>query len=257
MRTSAEYHVLAEDAYRRALAAVEMSVKDPAWSALPDQQAELQNDRDGDEPRLPAVILDVDETVLDNSAFQVENITTEPFQFSAEGWTRWCEREMATPVPGVLGFINGCRAKGVAIRYVTNRGKEVRMVTLNNLRKHGLVPDDETAEQELLCKEDRPEWGSDKTSRREFVAEQFRVVALIGDDLNDFLWAGQNATPEQRLAAASAADTLWGTRWFLLPNANYGGWEKALVDYKNGLTREEFNEMKLKKLNQTEPASGK
>jgi|GEM_PF-807977 len=254
MRTSAEYHVLAVDTYQRALAAVRSSVKAPAWSALPNQVVALQNPIASEDPKLPAVILDVDETVLDNSQFQVECITSSPFQFSSGGWTEWCNREVATPVPGVIDFVKGCRKMGVAIRYVTNRGNEVRQVTLNNLRKQGLVPDDESAEAELLCKGDQPDWGSDKTSRRDFIAAQFRVVVLIGDDLNDFVRTEDGATPAQRLAVAAGPGTMWGTSWFLLPNANYGGWEKSLVEYRSGLEREACLEMKLQRLQPAEPA---
>ncbi len=253
MRTSAEYRILAVDTYQRALAAVKEGMADPKWSALPAQSDQLQAQTDSGETLEPAVILDVDETVLDNSQYQVECISGEPFQFSGEQWTAWCLRSDAVPVPGVVDFIQGCRDRGVAIRYVTNRDSEVRAATLENLRKFGLVPDADSAGQELLCKKDRPEWGSDKTTRREFVASQFRVLALVGDDLNDFIFTGDKATPDERTAAAMAYHANWGTRWFLLPNANYGGWEKSVQQYRFPAERKDFLKLKLESLKTTSP----
>ncbi len=110
-----------------------------------------------------------------------------------------------------------------------------------------MTPDDESAEAELLLKGDRPEWGSDKSIRRAFVASQFRVLALIGDDLHDFVWSGQDATPEQRLAAAETGTDYWGNRWFLIPNTCNGGWERAIEGYQTP-TREEKLRRKVEAL---------
>lgn len=247
MRTSAEYRVLCHDAFRRALEAVDAGLTQPCWSALPDQIAQLQVPGAAACQYPPAIILDVDETALDNSRYQIECIQAAPHQFVLADWNAWCERRAAPPIPGVTEFLAECRKRGVAIRFVTNRGPEVRAATIANLRKYGLTPEDDSAEAELLLKGDRPEWGSDKTVRRAFVASTHRVLALIGDDLHDFVWSGTDATPEQRLAAAGTGTEFWGRRWFLIPNASNGGWERAIEGYQTP-TREEKLQRKLKAL---------
>lgn len=252
MRTSAEYRVLVKESYQRALQAVDLGLQDPNWSALPGQQTGTASPT-GDRKLLPtAAILDIDETVLDNSRYQVECIRSAPYQFTDNAWNTWCLREEATPVPGAGEFVEGCRARGVTVRFLTNRDHSVRTATLNNLRRLGLTPADASAEAELLCKGDLPDWGSDKTSRREHVAASFRILVLVGDDLNDFLWAGDKASPEARMAAADGAASFWGSRWFLLPNANYGGWEKSVQQYRFPATRDEYLKLKLEAISDPE-----
>jgi predicted secreted acid phosphatase len=80
----------------------------------------------------------------------------------------------------------------------------------------------------VLARGERPEWGSDKESRRREVARSYRVLLLLGDDLNDFVSAF-GADLDERRRLAEAASARWGTSWFVLPNPLYGSWERALV----------------------------
>ena len=71
-------------------------------------------------------------------------------------------------------------------------------------------------------------WPSDKSSRRQYLANRFRILLLIGDDLGDFV-SGARDAPENRLRLAREHSRRWGTSWFLLPNPMYGSWELSLA----------------------------
>jgi acid phosphatase len=145
-------------------------------------------------------------------------------------------------VPGAAEFIRTIRAskdpqgRPVRVFFITNRECERRAEnesvcpqeedTLANLRSLGL--DSPTLPDDLMIKGERPEWGSEKLSRRLEVARQYRIVLNVGDDLADFLAEVRRQTPLLREQARCAHDALWGRRWFVLPNPMYGSWLVAL-----------------------------
>ncbi len=85
----------------------------------------------------------------------------------------------------------------------------------------------------MLSKGERPEWGSDKGSRRAYVAASHRVLLLIGDDFGDFL-SGARAGLEARRELAQAHRQRWGRSWIALPNPVYGSWERAITGGAEG-----------------------
>ena len=84
-------------------------------------------------------------------------------------------------------------------------------------------------DEHLLLLDERPGWDEHKTHRRSYLAQRFRILLVIGDDLGDFV-AGvrSDVTPEQRLERMYRNADLWGSRWFILPNPVYGSWRRAL-----------------------------
>ncbi len=228
VRTSAEYRMAAVGAYRLAAARLEAALADRRWTAALEQS--------GDFARLPpAVILDVDETVLDNAPFQAR-LVAKGARFTPEGWAAWVARAEAEAVPGAREFVAFARARGVRIFYVTNRDRSGEAATRRNLEARGFPV--LSAPDTLLMRNERPNWGADKASRRRAVARRHRVLLLIGDDANDFL-PGTRAAPAERRAAAAVHEAWWGERWILLPNPVYGGWERALYGFKRGLSEAE------------------
>ena len=218
MQTAAEYRVLGTATYRAATAALARALADPAWTAATEQTS--------DPSRLPpAVILDLDETVLDNSRFQGEQVLR-CMGFTPALWTEWVDREDAGLVPGAAEFLAAARARGIAVFFVTNRTRDEEPATVDNLRALGIAV---TPDEVLASGENG--WTSDKTARRRFVAEKHRVLLLVGDDLGDFIPA--RLTPEERGAAAEKHAAWWGERWFLLPNPMYGSWDRALYGFES------------------------
>ena len=74
-------------------------------------------------------------------------------------------------------------------------------------------------------------WGRDKTSRREFVAANYRVIMLFGDNLGDFI-ADTAENQKERSDLISQNLEHWGNSWFMLANPTYGGWQSDLDDPK-------------------------
>ena len=219
MRTSAEYHVLSVMTYQRAGDALDRALIDTRSTASIEQTGDFQH-------LPPAVILDLDETVLDNSPFEARLIAQRT-TFNQPMWEQWVQEASAQAVPGVLEFIAEARKKGVALFFVSNRGAHQESSTRRNLEKLGIhLPIDPDA---LLLEGEPPfRWPPNKSSRRRYLAERYRILLLIGDDLGDFV-DGARDKPENRIALARQHDHRWGRSWFLLPNPMYGTWETSLT----------------------------
>jgi acid phosphatase len=233
MQTAAEYRILAETTYRTAGESLRKALADPAWTAATEQTSDPSS-------LPPAVILDLDETVLDNSRFQGEQVVRrEPY--TGPLWEAWIDRREAGLVFGAKDFLADARTKGVAVFFVTNRTLKQEPATLETLLKLGI----QATAGEILSKEENG-WTSDKTGRREYLAGRYRILLLIGDDLNDFIAA--QLSSEGRVEAAEKHSAWWGTRWFLLPNPLYGSWERAVYDNQPGLSDPQILERKLKRV---------
>ena len=118
--------------------ALDKALANPTWSALPGQNVK---------DKKTAIIVDIDETVLDNTAYEARMIldgTKYP-----QGWVSWGKEEAATEVPGAKDFLNYAASKGVTIFYITNRVVELKKATQNNLTKLG-IPWDQTKETILM-----------------------------------------------------------------------------------------------------------
>src|SRR5512139_58366 len=128
-RTSVEYRAVTTQSYRLATLMLDRALADRTWTAALEQAGDY-----GSKPT--AVILDVDETVLDNSESEERNVR-EGTTYSEAGWAAWCNERKATPIPGALEFTRAAAAKGVTVFYVTNRDRALEQATRDNLAKYG------------------------------------------------------------------------------------------------------------------------
>ena len=226
MQTSAEYAALTTQTYRAVCDMLPAAVADPQWTALAGGEQS-----GGFETLPPAIIADVDETLLDNSAYAARRIRVGG-PFDPVMWKTWINEAAATPMPGVDELIDCLAANGVTLIYISNRNHDgERQATIDNLRSTGF-PLPEGAEDRVLLRDDPRGAGSersDKGGRRHWAATRYRVVALLGDNLGDFL-DGVKATPAQRAALVEPYNDWWGRRWFMFANPSYGSWENALLD---------------------------
>ena len=229
MQSAAEYRAAALQIFRAAEASMHRAINDKNWTAALEQERIVSN-------MPPAVILDLDETVLDNSAHQAK-LTASGATFNEKGWQAWVAEMRAGLVPGAREFLLGAHAAGVAPFYVTNRvcnADKADDPTVLVLRRHHLP----FRPERLLCKTET----SDKSARRTSVAAAYRILLLIGDDFNDFASLPRDrSTVADRFAAVDAFDRYWGDRWFVLPNPTYGSWERAVgteVDAKRKALRQ-------------------
>lgn len=216
VRTSAEYRAISLQAYAAAARTLVRALGDSAWTAVPEQEGAAFRTLP------PAVILDVDETVLDNSPFQ-ERMVEAGSDFDAAEWARWVGEARAEAVPGALAFTRRAAQLGVAVFYVTNRNAELEEATRRNLVELGFPVS--AVHDAVLCRGEHG-WDSDKSARRRQVAEEYRVLLLAGDDLNDFLPAQGRSVGARRRLVEEHRDR-WGERWVVLPNPIYGSWVDA------------------------------
>lgn len=137
-QTSVERDLVFREIYRAAGERLDAALADKSWDALPKE------DRDNDPSGLPpAIIVDVDETVLDNSPNQVRLIR-EHREFDEASWGEWVKERKAKPLPGALEFLRAAAAKGITIFYVSNRDASLHDATVDNLRQAGFpIPRDD------------------------------------------------------------------------------------------------------------------
>lgn len=219
MQTAVEYEATALQAYRFAQRQLDEAMKDPSWTAAIEQR--------GDVATLPpAVVLDIDETVLDNSPFQARGVRDNT-AYSEDAWNAWVAESSATAIPGAKAFTQYAAQQGVAVFFITNRMATVEAPTRANLLARGFsLPADVDT---VLTRGERPEWqASAKGARRAHVARHYRILLLVGDDLGDFV-VDPSGTPAERQTRTAPNADWWGHRWIIIPNPTYGSWERALI----------------------------
>jgi acid phosphatase len=242
IQTAAEYRAIAWQAYDAAGETLVRALADSTWTAAVEQDGESFA------ALPPAVIVDVDETVLDNAAFQARMILANG-SFDPEAWAAWVEEAQAPPVPGALEFLRLADSLDVTPFYVTNRDAPLEAATRRNLEAAGMPVDPRV--DTVLSRGEREEWTSDKSSRREWVAERYRIVLLVGDDFNDFVPARLPGPERDRLVERYR--DRWGEGWIVLPNPNYGSWEGALYGEGEELTDDDRARLRLEALEDLRP----
>ena len=193
-----------------------------------------------------AVIVDADETVIDNGAYEAFLIGND-FGFSSKTWTPWMAAAQAEAVPGALDFLTFASEQGVEIFYVTNRKTVGYEGTEKNLAALGFPNVDQ---KHLLLRTDT----SDKQPRRDIVTADFEVAFLMGDNLNDFESVFAKKSVAERFAAVDERKAKWGSKFIVLPNPTYGEWEGAMYNYNWGASAAEKDKMRkelLKRWNYT------
>ncbi|MFO7339224.1 MAG: 5'-nucleotidase, lipoprotein e(P4) family [Lysobacteraceae bacterium] len=222
VQRSAEYRAVASQAYRAAIARLDEALAQPDWDALAPEERE--NPAAG---LPPAVVLDIDETVLDNSPYQAR-LVRDGGEYSDPGWDAWVEERKARPVPGVLEFAREADRRGVTMIYISNRATYLEQATLDNLRQAGLPVAGPDAFLGLGTRvEGCTSQGSEKDCRRRLIGRKYRVLMQFGDQLGDFVRIEDN-TPAGRQKLLERFDGWIGQRWWVLPNPTYGSWEPAL-----------------------------
>ena len=172
----------------------------------------------------PAVILDLDETVLNNAPYEYKLIVSQK-AYTFESWTEWVNLAKAKALPGVLEFTNYAKSKGVEVFYVSNRQAPDHIdATIKNLK--GLNFPNADKEHVFLRTTT-----SDKTERRNNVSEKHEIILLIGDNLTDFSEIFANRGEDMGKIIVEKNKDLFGTKYIIMPNPMYGEWTKAI--YRN------------------------
>lgn len=183
-----------------------------------------------------AVVLDIDETILDNSP-QTAHQVLENKAYNDKIWDEWCTLVQAAPLPGALEFTKSAIEMGVEVFYISNRKIHLLEVTLENMKKIGFPNADPV---HVLLRTG----SSAKDERREKVKETHEIALLIGDNLGDFAGIFDQRQEDGASGAVYKNRHQFGERFIMLPNPMYGGWEKAF----RGGTPEQTIENKLEGL---------
>ena len=188
-----------------------------------------------------AVIMDVDETLLDNSSYQARNILTG--RGYPDGWFHWVEGAQSQAFPGSAEFAQWASGQGVALFYLTNRKYPTRKATITNLKKMGFpVVDDHVMTRP-------PSGKKSKGIQREGILKKYRIAMLIGDNLADFNSLFEKAKASKRVERVEEMKERFGTDFIILPNPMYGDWESSLYDYHiRELSPEQMKDIRRKSL---------
>ena len=235
-QTSIEFQANSLAVYALAKMMLDKALADKTWTAAPVVQT---GDFAG---KPPAVILDVDETVLDNSAYEAW-LVKEDKGYSSKTWGPFVNTATSTPIAGSLDFIKYAVSKGVQIFYVSNRKAPLEAASLDNLKALGYPVDE--SEDTLLFRGEKPEWKTSKKGvRRAHVAAKYRILMLFGDNFGDFV-DGYKGSIAERQALYEKHAAMWGSRWFVIANPMYGSWVSAAFGHKWKLSPDERRQMKL------------
>lgn len=220
MQKAAEYRALAYQAFNLARWQLDADLEKKNVKKLP--MAERKKPR--------AIVVDVDETVLDNSPAQAYNLRNR-LPFDLNSWYAWGEMRKAKAIPGAVDFLNYAVSKGVKVFYVSNRDRDPQLQpTIDNLKNVGFN-DVSTENVVLRIKDDKGNNISTKTPRRDLISQKYRIVMLMGDNLDDFSDVFERKSIADRFAEADKARDNFGRRFIVLPNAMYGTWENAIYEY--------------------------
>jgi 5'-nucleotidase (lipoprotein e(P4) family) len=236
-QTAVEYRVNTIQSFRLAERALQESLADPSLSAAVEQTGAF-----ADLP--PAVIVDVDETMLDNSPYQARLIKSGE-NFTDAGWSAWCHEEAAKGVPGARHFTQFAQKHGVRVFYVSNRDVSLSETTRANL---SALKFSDSENLDTFMFRDKAAGFDTKGARRSEIAKRFRIVMLVGDNFGDF-HEGYRADRKARLRLSQQFSNYWGSRWIMISNPTYGSWADTLVGFDKAMPAEAQRALKIEQMN--------
>jgi acid phosphatase len=217
MQRSVEYKAASLSAFALARLRLDQALADPNWTAAPKEQT-------GSYQSLPpAVLLDIDETILDNSGYQAW-MALKDTTFDPKTWNAYVNTVSSLAIPGAVEFAKYAESRGVKVFYISNRTAGEEEPTRKNLAKFGFPVDDKI--DTVLMTRERPDWTSAKGTRRAHVAKSHRILLNLGDNFGDFV-DEYRGTEAERLRVYEEHKDRWGREWIMFANPAYGSFESA------------------------------
>jgi acid phosphatase len=235
MQASVEYEAVTYQIFKIAEYRLDEALADTNWVAVFPKKTGMGKKK-------PAIIVDIDETILNNSPYRAGLLQTN-LKKSEQTYLSWVNQVRARAIKGSIRFLRLARDKGVTIFYVTNRHELVKETTRLNLRNLGfpLEIDFET----ILTPKEKD---FNKNLRRRLIAKHYRVIMIFGDDLIDFSDIFDGRYVEDRRTLVKDNRALFGKKWFILPNPIYGSWDNALYFYDENISEIEKHERRIEYL---------
>lgn len=231
---SVEYKGNALTAYTLARIRLDQALADEKWTGAPAEQK-------GNFASLPpAIVLDIDETVLDNSLYQVWMMKNDQ-TFSTKTWNQFCAAQVSEAIPGAVELTRYADSKAIKVFYISGRGVETKADTEKNMERLGFVMGGNV--DTVMLQNGKPDWGSQKGTRRAVIAKDYRILLNVGDQFGDF--DDRYRTSEvDRLKAFDENKERWGREWIMLGNPSYGSFETAPFGHDFKKSREEQRKAK-------------
>jgi len=221
-QTSVEFKGVTIGEYALGQMRLDQALADKTWTAAEEQTGDFSS-------LPPAIIFDVDDTLVNTSAYQAWTVVNGT-SYSGKTWGPYVAAEKDVAIPGAVEMAKYADSKGVKVFYVTNRTADQEAPTKEEMTKMGF-PDGGSVDTYLMSKE-QPDWGSAKGTRRAFIAKNYRILLLFGDNMGDFTdkFNGSVADRDKVYVADMAH---WGHDWIVIPNPTYGSFQSApfLSDY--------------------------
>jgi len=205
-QTAAEFRALYHQGFNLARLRVELA---------------LAQRQEGSKPL--AIISDVDETLLLANDYWGYLVSNDQDFFDDASWDRWVAENRIVASPGALEFLNFCVTNGVELFYVTNRdqGEATVELAIGNLTAVGFPSVDESHLRVLRET-------SNKEVVQQAIREDYEVVVLLGDNLNDFARRYYSTDVQQRLSLMEEDRERYGRDYILFPNPTDGHWIRAI-----------------------------
>jgi len=238
MQRSVEYKATALTAFALARIRLDQALEDRNWTAAPKEQTGAYQSLP------PAIVLDVDESIVDNSGYQAW-MTIKGTSFDPKTWNAYVNTVTSLAIPGAVEFARYADSKGVKVFYVSNRTAEEEPATRKNLEKLGF-PMGGAVDTMLMTKK-QPDWGSAKGTRRAFIARSYRILINVGDNFGDFV-DEYRGTEAERLKLMEDNRARWGREWIMIANPSYGSFESAPYKHDFKLSDGEKRRLKLRAL---------
>ena len=167
------------------------------------------------------VLMDADETVLDNSLYDRESDRCGGRESGAQ-WESWVATGMARDVPGAAAFTNAVHKLGGLVGIVTNRVQKDDAITQANLKQAGIWFDYEIGMTDTSDKTAR--WqGAVAALTRKFGGHP-RAVMWLGDQVTDLAILDKKGAILRAMTQKDSGAGI-GINLFLLPNPMYGNWQ--------------------------------
>jgi len=213
---SVEYKANTLQAFQLAQIRLDAALADKKWTAATEQTGDYQE-------LPPAIILDVDETVIDNGGYE-SWLVVDGTSYSSKTYASWVDAKDAKAIPGAVEFTKYADSKGVKVFYVTNRKADQEQATRENMEALGLPMGGNV--DTFLMQNEKEDWTGAKGTRRAFIAKNYRVLLLLGDNYGDFSDDASGSEVE-RLASLDKNMAHIGHDWIFIANPEYGSFESA------------------------------
>lgn len=198
-----------------------------------------------------AVVLDIDETCLDNSPFQGWQLESGQKNFDFDVWQKWVSYAEAKAIPGSVAFTQYAKKEGIQVFYVSGRSPDQLADTEKNMNNLGFADATEPGHILLYAP---PQVGKQPTFNE--IEQKYDVVMFVGDQLTDMGQTFEGKTNAQEKQLVTECKNDWGSKYIAIPDPVYGNYLNSLYNYKEVPQTQQVQDIK-NGIQTFDPSTGK